>query len=64
MILILLPYLPQQLSQFLYHITNLVSWCLLCIMAETDDNLDISYFSVGISQEKLNYLLCSVLPCV
>ena len=45
MILISLSYLPQQLSQFLYHRTSL----LLCIMAETDDNPDISNFSVGTS---------------
>ena len=47
MILISLSYLPQQLSQFLYHRTSL----LLCIMAETDDNPDISNFSVGTSHK-------------
>lgn len=47
MVLISVSYLPQQLSQFLYHRTSL----LLCITAETDDNPDINYFSVGTSHK-------------
>ena len=47
MVLISVSYLPQQLSRFSYHRTSL----LLCITAETDDNPDISYFSVGTSHK-------------